>query len=285
MTTLDAWYSGDPDDAFAWFGILEGLVADPAFAIAARATTVHAANEGCLRGIPDLAAISAAAYPWIAEQYRVLDAGASVGRSYGPLLVGTPHTTELDLREGRVAVGGFRTTGGALFRLLYPNAQTIELPWREIPDAIRRGTVHAGVCIHETLVCSRDAPGLRPLRCLGAAWTRHTALPLPVGLVVARRSLGPEVHARIETLLRRSLSIAQARRTESLAFASRYSIGLPAHVMESYIDRFANDDTMTLRLDCRAALSTLFERLRCSGLAPALPQSARDEIGGLSHVA
>lgn len=285
MKTISAWYSGDPDDAFAWYGILKNFVSDSCFAIVAEPSSVHAANEGCLVGIPDVAAVSAAAYPWIAEEYCILDAGASVGRGYGPLLVGTPSITELDLHEGPVAVGGLRTTGGALFRLLFPDAETIELPWREIPSAILSGAVRAGVCIHETLLSSRVDAGLRPLLCLGAAWTRHTSLPLPVGVVVARRALGTELHARLEHLLRRSLAVARARRADALAFAANYSIGIPAPLMESYIDRFANDDTMTLRHDCRIALATLFERLRIAGLAPALPRRIREEIGGLPHVA
>jgi 1,4-dihydroxy-6-naphthoate synthase len=267
MSCLVALYSGDPDDAFAWWSILVGRSRDAFLELDCRASSVAAAGDACLEGGPDVAAISAATYPWIARDYVVLDAGASVGRGYGPLLVGRRGSSLQGLRGCRVAVAGARTTGGALFRLLHPECTAVEKPWREIPGAIRSGEVAAGVCIHETLM-AEHGDLLAPLECLGGAWTRETGLPLPVGLVVARRSLSPTVHNRLTRLLRESLEDARCHRAEALGFARRFSIGVPPQVMETYVDRFANDDTARLLPDCRIALSLLFDRLGSAGLCP-----------------
>jgi 1,4-dihydroxy-6-naphthoate synthase len=259
MARIKVAFSGDPDDAFAWWGILEGIVRDPAIEFDASADCIASINAACMRESYDVAAVSAAAYPFLAPKYDILDAGASVARGCGPALVAAEGTDAADAFARPFAIAGRSTTGGFVFMLMHRDTRPVELPWRSIPAAIRRGDVGGGVCIHETLM-DGDCNGLRTIGCLGKEWHDATGLPLPVGLVVGRRDLGAPMLARIAGLLRESVRAARRRRGEAMAFARRYSIGLDHSRLERYVDRFTNDDTETLHGDAREALAEMYAR-------------------------
>lgn len=280
MTILRAAFSGDPDDAFAWWGILQGAVGDPMLEIVATPDSIAAINAGCMRGEWDIAAISAAAYPFIAADYAILDSGASVARGCGPALVTARGRSIEEAFARPFAIAGRSTTGGLVFRLLHSDVEHVEMPWRAIPSAIREGAVGGGVCIHETLMDS-DGNGLRKFGCLGAEWSGTTGLPLPVGLVVGRRGLGQEVLERACELLRASVRAGRRRRREAMDFAARYSIGLTRPCMETYVDRFTNDDTERIQSDAFAALGELFRRGEHAGL---LPRKANLDIVGAERM-
>jgi len=267
MAKIRVAFSGDPDDAFAWWGILQGVVRDPDIEVEATSDSIAAINAACLRGEHDVAAISAAAYPALADRYAILDAGASVARNCGPALVTARDREPEEAFRRSFAIAGRSTTGGFVFRLLHRGVPHVELPWLSIPSAIRRGDVGGGVCIHETLM-DADANGLRKIGCLGREWKEATGLPLPVGLVVARRDLGAGMLSRVAALLRDSVRAARSQRAFAMQFASRYSIGLERDRMEDYVDRFTNDDTESLRPDAREALREMYSRGARAGLVP-----------------
>lgn len=271
MSSLDVRISADPDDAFAWWGVIDGRVTIPGMACRVGAAGVHANNLACAAGEPDVAAISAAWYPAIARDYALLSPGASVGRGYGPALIAPAGASLESVARGPIAVAGLDTTGGVLLRLLLPQALPVELPWGEIPGAVARGQLPAGVAIHETLMTWR-ALGLRRLACLGAIWTSLTALPIPVGLVVAHRRLGAPLLTSIAGALRRSVLLAFEHRAEALAFAATFSISGDRLLMEEFVDRFTNADTAELAADALLGLRVLHVRMRECGLAATAPE-------------
>ncbi len=268
---LDLRFSADPDDAFAWWGVLAGLVPLGGEAWRHVAASVHENNAACRAGVPDIAAVSSAAYPSFAADYALLSPGASVGRGYGPALIGRKGDGLSALREGPVAIAGEDTTGAVLLRLLHPEASAVEMPWREIPAAVARGTVAAGVAIHETLMTWEEL-GLGRIECLGCEWTRQTGLPIPVGLVVAHRRLGRERIGRIAMAVRQSMEAAMAHRGHALEFARGYSVAERPELFECYVDRFANQDTIELAPDAIESLRVLFSRMRAGHLCACEPE-------------
>lgn len=268
---LEVHFSADPDDAFAWWGALEGQVATEGIRLLGVPGNVHRNNRACLDELPDIAAISAASYPGLARHYAILSSGASVGRGYGPALVAQEETSFAEALSGPIAVAGAGTTGGTLLRVLFPDVTIVEYPWREIPDAVARGEASAGVAIHETLLLWRETH-LRRIACLGCLWQEQTSLPIPVGLVVGHRRLGLARLQALNDLLRRSVEFALAHRTAALEYAAHYSLAPERGTMEHFIDCFTNTDTVDLPEDAQRGLHCFFERMHELGLSDHVPE-------------
>lgn len=267
---LRACHTPDPDDAFAWWAIATGRVAIEGCAFGVSSRPIQQINEACLRREIDIAAISSAAYPLMAEDYAILASGASVGRGYGPALATRDLAHPRDILGGAVAVPGDLTTGALLLRLFFPGVQTVSMPFDAIAPALVRGQIAAGVLIHEELL-NWEAKGLRRLLCLGQEWQRQTGLPLPVGLNVVRRDLGDSRMRAIARAVHQSMLEADGHPDLATAHAMGYSIQAREGLGEEFIRMFANEDTLCLDSACRRALRVLFDWAHTAGLTPPVP--------------
>lgn len=270
-TRLRLSHSPDPDDAFAWWGILTGRVPLPGFDIECSPLSVQKANEGCLREELDVAAISSAAYPLIADNYHLLSTGASVGRGYGPVLAALEGVTMDQLAGKTVGVPGNLTTGAMLLRLLVPGVRTVEYPFEKVAEAILTKQIDAGVLIHEELMNWEDK-GLRRLACLGHEWLRQTGLPIPVGLIVVHRRLGEGNARLIASVLEESIRHGLTHPQEAGAWAMNYSIETHEGIGTRFIEMFTNDDSLGLKDDCIEALNQLYRRAEEVGLIEQAPE-------------
>jgi len=227
-------------------------------------------NQAALQGLYDVTAISSVLYPLIAADYAVLSVGTSVGRGYGPVLVGRGELAPADLRGRRVGVGGIPTTGWFLLRRLCPEAEAVEMSFDRIGEAVASGELDAGVMIHEELLYYPRL-GLRRLIDLGAWWCEETGLPLPVGLNVVRRSLGRRLMGRLCAAIRASLAWAAAHREEALAGVRGFGRGAEGRCTEQFVAMFANDDSLRMPADVRQGLRVLCRAAVDMGLADAVP--------------
>lgn len=252
-------YSGDPDDAFAFYGLACGAIPAPSSRpVRFVASTVQDLNEQAIEGTHEVSAISSAAYPLMAARYFVSSVGASVGRNYGPMLAARDFNS-LDALEGRrIASPGPLTTGHLLLTHFAPACEIVFMPFTEIRAAIVEGAVDAGVLIHEELLNYREI-GLKKVRCLGEAWYEETGLPLPVGLNVIRRDLGRRGAHSIAQTLRDSLLYAMDHEREAREYALGYSIAVCDGIAENFIGKFANGDTLGLDSPTREGLRRLLD--------------------------
>lgn len=257
LQQVDIAFTPDPDDAFAWWAILTDRLRMPGFQFNARPMHIHDINRMCHREELSIGATSSAAWPTMYRNYRILSAGASVGRGYGPALV--THERLDTLAPGtRVGIPGDQTTGAMLLRLFYPGVQTIELPFNEIAAAVLRKELDAGVLIHEELLNWKHA-GLHRVVCLGAKWMEQTGLPIPVGLVVMHRRYGDECVRQFSAMVRESLVVARNNSDAARRWAMGFSREAEAGIADQFINMFANDDTLNLDADCVRALKLLYE--------------------------
>ena len=249
----------DSDDAFYYDALETGRVALPVFRPVFRREPMADLNRAALSGRYGVTAISSVVYPQIADRYAVLSLGTSVGRGYGPVLVARTPLAPAALAGRRVGVPGLSTTGCFLLRWLCPKALAAEMPFDEIAAAVVSGALDAGVMIHEELLYWPRL-GLQRVVDLGAEWCRAHGLPLPVGLNVVRRDLGPEPMERICTALRRSLQHALDHPAEALNRVSRFGRGREGQCTERFVSMFANRDSLHMPADVRAALPVLFRQ-------------------------
>ena len=267
---LTVAYTPDSDDAFYYYAVENGLVKLPGVQFRFECDHIIALNRRSVQREFDVAAISAVAYPDLADKYRILSVGTSVGRGYGPVLVSQNYHTLDQLAGKRVAVAGIPTTGGFLAMFTLPSCELIPFQFDQIADAITCGEFDAGVMIHEELLYFPQK-GLHKVADLGAVWQQRTGLPLPVGLNVVNRELGEPLMQDVADVIRESLCYALTHRDEALAWATRFGRGQEANCGAQHVEMFANIDSVMLADDVRAGLSVLFSLVTELGISKCVP--------------
>lgn len=212
---LSIAYSPCPNDTFVFHAWAHGLVPG-ADAPEVTFADIDVTNGLAERGELDVLKISYGALPWVLDEYTLLPCGGALGRGCGPLVLTRPGTeAPADLTGKTVAVPSERSTAYLLFRLWAAKAvpggfgEIVVLPFHEIMPAVRDGRVDAGLVIHEARFTYRQY-GLHSLADMGEAWERETGLPIPLGAIVARRSLGAERLRALTDAVRASVRQAWA---------------------------------------------------------------------------
>lgn len=254
-----------------FYALTAGKVTIPGVQIEHVLADIESLNRRAREAELEVTAISAAAYTLVADQYRLMDAGASMGKGYGPILVAREPLDLKDVPERVVAIPGSHTTASLLLRLyLSEEPPLIEVAFDKIPDAVLDGQADLGLLIHEGQI-THPAMGLVKVLDLGECWQRDTGLPLPLGVNVMRRDLGEPLHREISTALRDSIAWAHRNVDEALEYAMRYGRGIDKETCRRFVLMYVNDYTVALGADGRAALERLYAMAHQRGLIPAAP--------------
>ncbi len=274
--TITIGQSADPDDAFMAWGLASGEVEIEGLDVDCIFDDIQTLNEWALEGRLDLTALSAGTYPAVAAEYRLLRAGASFGENYGPLVVGR----EAVERPGpaavtgmRVAVPGLLTTAYLLLRTYAGDSfEAVPMRFDSIIDAVSAGSVDAGLIIHEGQLTYADY-GLHALFEPARAWHEEHGLPVPLGVVAVRRSLGDELCGRLAAAFGASIEAARAEPEAALAFAATHGRGLDEDVLRTFVDQYVDEITTDMGDEGIQALAKLYEGAADAGMieeAPAL---------------
>jgi 1,4-dihydroxy-6-naphthoate synthase len=218
----------------------------------------------------EVTAVSFATYLLVAERYRMMDAGASMGKGYGPILVAREPVPAAELEERVVAIPGKHTTAALLLRLYVGDPPVIEVAFDKIPHAVLEGQADLGLLIHEGQI-THARLGLVKVLDLGETWQRETGLPLPLGVNVMRRDLGADMHRALSQGLRDSIAWAHAHVDEALEYAMRYGRGIDRETCRRFVLMYVNDYTVSLGAEGRAAVERLFAEAHRRGLVAAVP--------------
>ena len=271
MQTIRIGHSPDPDDAFMFYALTAGKVTIEDARIEHVLEDIESLNRRARTAELEVTAVSAATYTMVADRYRLMDPGASMGKGYGPILVGRERITRQEITEHVVAIPGAHTTAALLLRLYLPDEPPlIEVAFDKIPQAVLDGQADLGLLIHEGQI-THPSLGLVKVLDLGELWQRDTGLPLPLGVNVMRRDLGDAMHCRISQGLRDSIAWAHANVDEALEYAMRYGRGIDKETCRRFVLMYVNDYTVALGEEGRAALARLFGDAHRRGLIPEVP--------------
>jgi 1,4-dihydroxy-6-naphthoate synthase len=200
-----------------------------------------------------------------------MDPGASMGKGYGPILVGREPVDRKDIVDKVIAIPGSHTTAALLLRMYVGDPPIIEVAFDKIPQAVLEGQADLGLLIHEGQI-THQSMGLHKVLDMGVEWERDSGgLPLPLGINVMRRDLGEDVHRRLSQALRDSIDYAYANVDEAIEYAMRYGRGIDKETCRRFVLMYVNDYTMRLGDDGRAALERLFRLAHAKGLIPGIP--------------
>ena len=270
MRTVRIGHSPDADDAFMFYALTHGKVAIPGVRIEHVLEDIESLNRRAESAELDVTAVSCATYPKIADRYRIMDPGASMGKGYGPIVVAKRALGEDELAESAIAVPGLGTTAYLLLRLALGDPPVIVVAFDRIIQAVLDEQAHAGLLIHEGQI-TYAALGLVRVLDLGARWLEDTGLPLPLGINVTRRDLGEAMAGELSEALRASIRYAHAHPEEAVAYALRYGRGIDADTCTRFVHMYVNDYTVTLGEEGRRALETLYRRAVAAELLAAMP--------------
>jgi 1,4-dihydroxy-6-naphthoate synthase len=272
-------YSPCPNDTFVFHAWAHGLVPgapplDVAFA------DIDITNGMAERGELDVLKVSYAVLPWVLEEYALLPCGGALGRGCGPLvLTRGPGAEQTDLTGKTVAVPSERSTAYLLFRLWAAEAvpdrigRIVVLPFDEIMPAVRDGKVDAGLVIHEARFTYQNY-GLHKLADMGEHWESTTGLPIPLGAIIARRSLGAEKLRELAEAARASVRMAWADPEASRPYVMEHAQEMDPAVADQHIGLYVNEFTADLGPDGYAAVRGLLTRAAAEGLVPPLGRNA-----------
>ena len=268
--TVRIGHSPDPDDAFMFYALTAGIVRIPGVRIEHVLEDIETLNRRSRTGELEVTAVSFATYLLIAEQYRMMDPGASMGKGYGPILVARRPIPAAEIEQHVVAIPGKHTTAALLLRIFVGDPPSIEVPFDKIPQAVLEGQADLGLLIHEGQITHQQM-GLTKVLDLGEAWQRDSGLPLPLGVNVMRRDLGEDLHRALSQALRESIAWAHANVDEALQYAMRYGRGIDKETCRRFVLMYVNDFTLALGAEGRAAIERLFTLAHRRGFIPAVP--------------
>jgi 1,4-dihydroxy-6-naphthoate synthase len=269
---LNIAFSPCPNDTFVFHAWAHGLIPG-APGLNVRYADIDITNHlAAAPGGPEVLKISYAALPWVLSEYRLLPCGGALGRGCGPLVLTADQgvTDPARLAGKRVAVPSERSTAYLLFRLWAAQkipgglGEIVVMPFDEIMPAVRDGRIDAGLVIHEARF-TYPSYGLSMLADMGSWWESDTGLPIPLGAIVAKRSLDTE---QISDWIRQSVEYAWAHPEASREYVRNHAQEMDSEVAKAHIALYVNEFTANLGTDGYAAVDGLLSRAAREGLVP-----------------
>lgn len=265
---LTLGYSTCPNDTFLFHALTHGLIQCDPFQISVFLEDVETLNQKAKSSAFHVSKLSFAAIGHLLDNYALLRSGAALGRGCGPLIVARPGIKLENMLSGRIAVPGLWTTAFLLLTLyLNKTPETISMTFDQIMPSLQKGETDYGIIIHEGRFTYPEY-GLIKLLDLGEWWEQTTSMPIPLGGICIRRSLGPEIARKVESLIRESVEFAFRHPEASREYVAMHSQEMSSETIKRHIELYVNSFTVDLGEEGVKAVETLFSMARECGVIP-----------------
>lgn len=264
-----------PNDTFAFHALMTKAVDWRGLEFRLELLDIQQLNDRLFAGDFDAAKTSFHAALKMTDETIVLPSGSALGYQVGPLLLATrPDIVPLD--ESQITLcPGEDTTAALLFQLFHHQTTRVRhVVFSEIMPALERNQADFGVCIHEGRFTWKQA-GLSLVEDLGTRWETETTCPLPLGGIVARRSLPTDVISAVQATIYDSLLYAMSDRQAALPTMRRFAQEFDDDVLMQHVDLYVNEWTVDLGQTGSDALDQLSQRAKQAGV---LPESQTIEV-------
>lgn len=274
LRNLTLGFSPCPNDTFIFNALVNGLVNSAELSFTERLLDVEQLNQMALASELDITKVSFHLYGHIRENYTLLPAGSALGRGCGPLLVSGKNCSLESLSDLPVALPGRYTTAALLLQLFAPQLKNlVYMPFNRIMPAVAAGKAAAGVIIHESRFTFREY-GLCQLADLGEWWESDTGFPIPLGGIVAKKSLGNSIITTVSKLLRESVTYAFANPQSAKTYIRKHSQEMSDEICAAHIGLYVNEYSLDLGTEGEQAVRNLLQRGVRAGLLPEPPAQA-----------
>ena len=261
LRILSLGYSPCPNDTFIFYALVHGKIDTGDLKFKEMLLDVEILNQMAIKGKLDITKVSYSAFANLREDYCLLRSGGALGRGCGPLLVVSNQQSAVSsLKDKKIAIPGEFTTAYLLLQLYDPDLKkNIKVvPFNMIMDAVKKGEVDAGLIIHESRFTYK-AYGLKKVIDLGEWWEKETGLPIPLGCIIAKRSMGEDLIHKIDGLIKKSILYAMNNKGEPKKYIKEHSQELEDSVIEQHINLYVNDYSIDIGEEGINAVKKLFD--------------------------
>ncbi len=265
VLTIRVGHSPDPDDAFMFHALTQGLIDTPGRKYEHVLVDIDTLNQQAQQGSFEVSAVSIHSYPKISKEYALMNCGASMGEGYGPILISNSEMSIDDAKRMVIAVPGKSTSSYLSLVLALGEVQVKEVPFDRIQPGVLSGEYDAGVIIHEGQLTWSNEGAFMVIN-LGVWWNRTTGLPLPLGGNVVRRDLGEENCKEISNDIKKSIEYSLSNPELALQDAIKWGRGIDEDTNEEFVRMYVNDRTIDYGREGREAVRLFLERGQEVGL-------------------
>ena len=264
---ISVGHTPDSDDAFMFYGMFTGKVGSPDFTVNHVIEDIEKLNRKATDPVLDVTAVSVHACAYI-PGYTVLRSGGSFGIGYGPIVTARKQMTIDEIKKCKIAIPGKMTSAFLLLQLMIGKFDYVEMNFSDIPQAVKDGSVDAGLVIHETQL-SYEQEGNVKILDVGEWWDKETnGLPVPLGINVMRTDLGMETIRKFDKHLQESIEFGLENFDDAIEYAMQYSRGKPRDLIEKFVKMYVNKVTVNMGDAGEQSIRKFFEIAKEKNLVP-----------------
>jgi len=287
MKKIHIAHSPDSDDAFMFYGLATHKVDGEGLEFEHILQDIETLNRRALEGTYEISAVSIHAYAYLADKYALLGSGASMGEQYGPMVIAKEKFSLSELKSKKIAVPGTLTSAFLILELLLnakgvpsplereggrrpgegESFEYVVVPFDQIIDEVKKGTVDAGLIIHEGQL-QYEEMGLHLIVDLGKWWFEKYQLPLPLGGNAVRRDLGTEMMKKLARIQKASIAYGLNHRKDALEHAMQYARDLTTENADKFVGMYVNERTLDYGEDGKKAVRLLLDLAHEKKLIP-----------------
>lgn len=271
-TKLTLGYSPCPNDCFIFDALVHHKIDTGELEFEVQLEDVETLNQKALKAELDITKLSFHAYAKVLQHYILLRSGSALGFNCGPLLIKSKVKSEKLKEDWVVAIPGELTTANFLLSIAYPEIKNKKVMlFSEIENAVLNGEVDAGLIIHESRFTYQDK-GLEKVADLGEFWEDLIHAPIPLGGIVIKRNLAPELQQQVNALIRKSVEYAFEHPESSMPYVRAHAQEMSEDVMKKHIALYVNAFSIDLGEQGQQAVELMFKKAKELGLLNTLPE-------------
>ncbi len=268
MEPISLGFSPCPNDTYIFYALVHGLIESELIFAEPQLEDVETLNFWAMQKKLDVTKLSFHALGHVLDDYCVLSSGSALGRGCGPLLVASKNVEPSSIGNLKIGIPGKYTTAALLMQMYQPHCTNlVEMRFEKIIPSILDKTIDAGVIIHESRFTYQQE-GLVCLQDLGQWWEETSSMPIPLGCIAAKRSLGSRRIREIDNCIKKSLHFARQQPKACLPYIKSYSQEMDENVVQDHIGLYVNDFSSDLGAEGMDAVRRFLERGREAGILP-----------------
>ncbi|MBK7434490.1 MAG: 1,4-dihydroxy-6-naphthoate synthase [Chitinophagaceae bacterium] len=284
-------FSPCPNDTFIFEALVNQRIDTRGLEFDVVLEDVETLNRWALEGRLDITKLSFGVLPLVLDNYILLNSGSALGSGVGPLLIGNRQwainngqlaMSNDEVNNHVIAIPGEHTTAHLLFSLAYPDAKKkVFMRYDKIEDFVLKSASQVpssggdlgealGVIIHENRF-TYEQKGLKKIIDLGDFWEKETQHAIPLGGIVARRSIDELTRKTVDGLIRRSIEYAYSQYPKLNDFIRQHSQEMSEDVMRKHIELYVNHYSLELGEEGRSAVLLMLNVYQKIHPVPTIP--------------
>lgn len=257
---LTVGFSPCPNDTFIFDALVHHKIDTEGIEVACFLEDVETLNQWAVEGKLDITKLSYHAFAYASENYEILNSGSALGNNCGPLLIKNKDNISESPSDWTVAIPGKLTTANMLFSIFYPSVTRKKyMVFSDVETALLNKEVDAGVIIHENRFTFQEK-GLVKIADLGNLWEESMNSPIPLGGIMAKRSLSHEIKTKFNKILKKSIEYAFENNSQNCAFVKQHAQEMSETVIHQHISLYVNKYSLDLGITGQGAIEQFFNK-------------------------